>query len=59
MKLFMGLVVIGVFVAGVVDKALEVLSRRKKRVADREQFERELQEKVTRRQQELRSSKNI
>ena len=57
MKLFMGLVVIGVFVAGVVDKALEVLNRRKKRVTDREQFERELQEKVARRQQEFEEFK--
>ena len=57
MKLFMGLVVIGVFVAGVVDKALEVLNRRKKKVADREQFKRELQEKLERKRREFEEFK--
>ena len=57
MKLFMGLVVIGVFVAGVVDKALEVLNRHKKKVTDREQFKRELQEKLERKRREFEEFK--
>lgn len=57
MKLFMGLVVIGVFVTAVVDKALEVLNRHKKKVTDREQFKRELQEKLERKRREFKEFK--